>query len=233
LVENTVEIIIFLTQDVILCSDTTFEDIISPFSDPHVFAAYGRQLPHKDANPIATHARYFSYGKNSFIGSLDSKKKLGIKTVFLSNSFAAYRVSEFNKLSGFPENTILCEDMFLAAKGILAGYKVAYVANATVFHSHNYSPMEELRRYFDIGVFHHDQKWIRQSFGETSGEGKKYIVSEFKYLLEHSPRWIPRAIVSNLFKIIGYKLGCNYGLLPVSFRKKLSMHKAYWNKLKN
>ncbi|MEA9389289.1 glycosyltransferase [Acerihabitans sp. TG2] len=230
LIEDLVDIIIFLTQDAILCSNTSIEDIISSFSDPDVFAAYGRQLPHKDANPIARHARNFSYGTKSFISSLEQKKTLGLKTVFLSNSFAAYRVSKFKELSGFPENTILCEDMFLASKGVLAGYKIAYVANSTVFHSHNYSPIDEFNRYFDIGVFHHNENWIRQTFGGAGGEGKKFIISELKYLLINAPLWIPRAIVTNLFKIIGYKLGCSNNLIPFFLKKRISMHKAYWKK---
>ena len=54
---------------------------------------------------------------------------------------------------------------------ILAGYKVAYCAEATVRHSHNYTPWEEFRRYFDTGVFHACEPWIQQQLGGASGEG--------------------------------------------------------------
>src|SRR5690606_29801174 len=116
------------------------------FEDPAVAVAYGRQLPHRDANPIAAHARYFNYGPQSRVVGLDDRARLGIKTVFTSNSFAAYRAVVFNDLGGFPERNILSEDMYLAARAVLAGARIAYVAEACVRHSHNYSPVEEFRR---------------------------------------------------------------------------------------
>ncbi|MDG0208789.1 site-specific integrase, partial [Salmonella enterica subsp. enterica] len=42
-----------------------------------------------------------------------------------------------------PEHTILAEDMFMAARMIQAGYKIAYCAEASVRHSHNYTPKQE------------------------------------------------------------------------------------------
>jgi rhamnosyltransferase len=95
-----------------------------------------------------------------------------LKTVFTSNSFAAYRISTFIELEGFPDSTILSEDMFFAAKSVMAGYSVAYVSDAIVRHSHNYSTLEEFKRYFDIGVFQTDEPWIKQNFGGAGGEGK-------------------------------------------------------------
>src|SRR5690606_25543778 len=153
---------------------------------------------------------------------------MGLKTVFTSNSFAAYRVSVFQELGGFPEKNILSEDMYFAARAVLAGHKVAYVADATVLHSHNYTPMEEFRRYFDIGVFHHDEAWIAQAFGGAGGEGKRFIFSEARYLLRHAPLWLLRACVHNALKILGYKLGKNYTRLPVGLRRRFSMHRKYW-----
>ena len=125
----------------------------------------------------------------------------------MSNSFSAYRIKTFQELGGFPSDTILCEDMYYTAKAVLAGYKVAYVADAIVHHSHNYSPLEEFRRYFDIGVFHADEPWIRKQFGGAGGEGKRFVVSEFRYLLKSDLKYIPVAVLNNAMKILGYKLG--------------------------
>ncbi|MDF7670362.1 glycosyltransferase [Orbaceae bacterium ESL0721] len=223
-----VDIVIFLTQDAILNSSESLANIVTVFEDPNVAIAYGRQLPHTDANPIATHARHFNYKDRSYIADLHSKDEMGMKTVFNSNSFAAYRVSTFNQIGRFPDNTILGEDMYFAAKAVLAGYKIAYVADATVRHSHNYSPLEEFKRYFDIGVFHHDNAWIRQKFGGAGSEGRRFLFSEFYYLLRHAPLWIPLASINNLLKIIGYKLGQHYPRLPFSLIKACSMHKRFW-----
>lgn len=230
-VENStdVDIVIFLTQDAIP-ELNCIKSILSVFNDPKVAVAYGRQLPHDDANPIATHARNFNYSVESHALGLDDKEKYGIKTVFSSNSFSAYRTDVFRELGGFPSNTILGEDMYFAAKAVLAGYKIAYVADSGVKHSHNYSILEEFKRYFDIGVFHHDEPWIRKNFGGAGGEGKRFIFSELNFLLKNAPTWIPLACVNNFFKIIGYKLGQSYSKLPNSLVKKFSMHKGYWYK---
>ena len=119
-----------------------------------VGCASGRQLPHSDASLLASHARHFNYPNVSSIRDEKSISTLGLKAAFCSNSFAAYRVSALYECGGFPLNVILGEDMYVAAKMLLRGYKTAYVANATVYHSHNYSPIEEFKRYFDTGVYH-------------------------------------------------------------------------------
>lgn len=223
------DVAILITQDAIPL-DGFVNKILSAFEDPLVACAYGRQLPHENANSIAQHARFFNYPAKSVVNTKENIPEYGIKTAFTSNSFCAYRVSIFNLLGGFPDNTILSEDMYYAAKAINAGYKVAYVSEAQVMHSHNYSPIEEFKRYFDIGVFHATENWIKKDFGGAGGEGKKFIISEIKYLLHKKLTLIPKACVNNFMKILGYKLGQNYKLLPKNAVKKFSMHKKFWNK---
>ena len=222
------DVIIFLTQDA-LPQPGFLENIISVFNDPQVACAYGRQLPHDDANPLARHARLFNYPEVSHIYEKEDIPQKGLKVAFMSNSFSAYRTDVYQQLGGFPLETILCEDMYLTAKAVQAGYKVAYVADAQVKHSHNYSPAEEFRRYFDIGVFHTDEPWIRQQFGGAGGEGKKFIISELCYLVKQDVRYLPLALINNFMKIAGYKSGQQYKKIPGSIIKKLSMHKRYWN----
>lgn len=182
-VNNQYDVVIFLTQDAIP-QPGFIENIVSVFNDDRVACAYGRQLPHDNANPLATHARMFNYPSKGYVCSAEDIPEMGLKTVFMSNSFSAYRLSIFNSLGGFPSDTILCEDMYFTAKAILNGYRVAYVANAIVKHSHNYNAIEEFKRYFDIGVFHKDEAWIRNKIGGAGGEGKKFILSEFSFLLK-------------------------------------------------
>jgi rhamnosyltransferase len=224
------DVVVFLTQDAILASDASLRELLRAFSDPTVAVAYGRQLPHADANPIAAHARSFNYRERGYVIGKEDGRSMGLKAVFTSNSFAAYRLSVFKDLGGFPEKSILSEDMYFAAKAVMAGHKIAYVADATVLHSHNYTPLEEFRRYFDIGVFHHDEAWIGREFGGAGGEGKRFLISEFRYLAAHAPAWLPRACVHNFLKIAGYKLGKSYSSLPMGLRRRFSMHKKYWNR---
>lgn len=222
------DVVVFLTQDSLFDTSFSLEKIVSVFDDEMVSCVCGRQLPHYDANPLAQHARFFNYPAKNNIKTIDDIPAVGIKVAFMSNSFAAYRYDTFKMLGGFPENTILAEDMYMAAKMILAGYKVAYCAEATVRHSHNYTPREEFRRYFDTGVFHACEPWIQQQLGGASGEGLKFVKSELHYLWQQAPRWIPRALLTTAFKLLGYKLGKSYKRLPKSWCPKLSMYKSYW-----
>ena len=222
------DVYVFLTQDAVLDHPAALDTLLAAFNDPAVAVAYGRQLPHHDANPIAAHARHFNYGAQSHVVGMEDSARLGIKTVFASNSFAAYRASTFNELGGFPERNILSEDMYLAARAVLEGGKVAYVAEACVRHSHNYTPLEEFRRYFDIGVFQADHPWIGEQFGAAEGEGLRFVRSEARRLLAQAPLWLPRACLHNSLKILGYRLGRHYQRLPSTWCSRLSMQPRYW-----
>ncbi|OQO98564.1 rhamnosyltransferase, partial [Geobacillus sp. 44C] len=223
------EIAIFLTQDAILSRENSLEKLMECFSDKRVGAAYGRQLPHINAKPLGAHARLFNYPEKSRIKCLNDRKELGIKTAFISNSFAAYRISALTAVGGFPENTILSEDTYVAAKMLLEGWKIYYSADATVFHSHDYSIKEEFKRYFDIGVFYSREKWIIERFGKAEGEGLKFVISELQYLLKNRKlHLIPSSIFRSILKLVGFKLGSMENFLPLSIKKKISMHRTFW-----
>ncbi|MGG3823603.1 glycosyltransferase [Geobacillus thermodenitrificans] len=225
------EIAIFLTQDAILSRENSLEKLMECFSDKRVGAAYGRQLPHINAKPLGAHARLFNYPEKSRIKCLNDRKELGIKTAFISNSFAAYRISALTAVGGFPENTILSEDTYVAAKMLLEGWKIYYSADATVFHSHDYSIKEEFKRYFDIGVFYSREKWIIERFGKAEGEGLKFVISELQYLLKNRKlHLIPSSIFRSILKLVGFKLGSMENFLPLSIKKKISMHRTFWTK---
>lgn len=224
------EIAVFLTQDALPADTAAIYKLIAAFDDPQVGCAYGRQLPHEDAGPLGAHARLFNYPAESRMKSSEDAPKLGIKTAFISNSFAAYRVSALKEVGGFPIHTILSEDTYVAAKMVLAGWKVAYCAEAQVYHSHDYTIWQEFQRYFDTGVFHGREAWIRQSFGQAEGEGLRFVLSEWRYLLQNGYGYlIPSAIVRTMAKFAGYKLGMMEKKLPLKWKRKFSMHKRFWD----
>lgn len=222
------DIVLFLTQDAVLADSESLVRLIESFSAVNIGAAYGRQLPHLNAMPIEAHARLFNYPAVSSVKSIEDAPRLGIKTAFISNSFAAYRRSALMDVGGFPSNTILSEDTYAAAKMLLHGWKIAYCADAQVYHSHNYSFIQEFKRYFDIGVFQARESWIREKFGQAEGEGLKYVMSEMKYLWNHHSYLIPFACIRTVLKYIGYKLGLWEKQIPVSVKRHISMHKRYW-----
>ncbi|MBD3796066.1 MAG: glycosyltransferase family 2 protein [Epsilonproteobacteria bacterium] len=225
------EIVVFLTQDALPFDEFTIENIIKVFEDEKVGAAYGRQLSYEDANLFGKHLREFNYQGNSYIRDKNDISKYGIKTAFLSDSFACYQKSALESIGWFKSDLILGEDTYAGAEMILGDYKLAYVAEAKVYHSHSYTVWQEFKRYFDIGVFHKCESWILESFGKAEGEGMKYIKSEVKYLLGHGAWYLlPEWFVRNGMKYLGYKLGQKYEKLPMWMIKKFSMHYRWWDK---
>lgn len=223
------DIYVFLTQDAVLEDRKALANILQPFEDPQVGAVCGRQRPHHDANLLAQHARLFNYPEIAQIKTRADIPTLGIKAAFMSNSFSAYRGDALLAVGGFPNHVVLSEDMFVSAKMLLSDFKLVYAGAAVCRHSHNYSLQEEFRRYFDIGVFHAREPWIRQEFGGAGGEGVKYVKSELRFLgFKHLYLW-PAAIVRNTLKLLAYKLGQREACLPVGLKKKIGMYKGYWS----
>jgi len=225
---NDCEIILFLTQDAIPASSDTFAEIVKCFDDPAVAVAYGRQLPHPGATPIESHSREFNYGAVSIRKDAMAATSIGAKVFFCSNSFAAYRRSVLLALGGFRRDLILGEDMEFAARAIKAGHANMYCATAQVFHSHDYSLREVLRRYFDLGVFDEMNAWMREVFGSHGGEGARFVSSELRYVALRSPLEIPRSVLQTAAKLVGYRLGRIERLMPKIVRRKLSMQPGYW-----
>lgn len=220
---------VLLTQDAYLEDSTAIEHLLKPFADDKVGAVCGRQLPHKDATPLAQHARLFNYSSSSKIKSLNDAYYLGLKTPFVSNSFTAYRGDALKAVGGFPEHVILSEDMYVAAKMLINGWKIAYSGEAQCRHSHNYTIKEEFRRYFDQGVFHGRESWIRDHFGGAGGEGMRYVKSELKFLGFARLHLWPSALLRNAFKLLAYKLGQKEKRMSIGLKKKLGMYTGYWN----
>lgn len=221
------DIVVFMTQDAILASPYSLENLTKHFEDESVGAVYGRQLPRKNAHPIEAHARIFNYPDKSQIKTKEDIKTLGIKTVFGSNSFAGYNIKHLIEVGGFPK-TILSEDTYAFAKLILSGYKIIYDKDATVYHSHYLSIREEFKRYFDTGVFHAKNPWIMDIFGKAQDEGKKFVKSELSYLWNTQKTLIPQALLRTISKYLAFKIGTKEAYLPIFIKKKLSMHKNFW-----
>jgi rhamnosyltransferase len=205
-VRDRVNVVVFMTQDAVLADDGALERLLNAFRDPAVAAAYGRQLPHPDANPFGTHARRFNYGPVPMVKRLADLDRLGLKTCFFSNSFGAYRCDALGAIGGFP-TTDFGEDMLAVARLLIDGRHIAYVAEACVHHSHDYSIRDEFWRYYSTGQFHKLHPWLLEAFGGATGEGARFVLSEARYLVEKAPHLLPAMGIRTLAKYLGYRLG--------------------------
>ena len=222
------EFAVFLTQDAVLEGPESIGALLQTFSDATVGAAYGRQVPHAGAGPFEAHVILFNYGACSETRSIADARRLGIKTAYLSNSFAAYRLSVLAACGGFPSHLILGEDTGVAVKMLLAGWSIRYCADARVRHSHAYTIGQDARRYFDFGVLHAQLPELMRNFGAAESEVMRFVTSELRYVARHAPWRLPLVPVRNAAKYAGYRLGRIFEHLPRTLCRGLSMTRGYW-----
>ncbi|MBD8679951.1 glycosyltransferase [Sphingomonas sp. CFBP 13720] len=223
-------IVVMLTQDAIPQGNEAILRLVDAFADPQVGMAYGRQLPRRVARGIERHARLTNYPPRSETRSLADRERIGVKTVFCSDSFAAYRTSALAAVGGFPEDAFFAEDQLVAGRMLIDDWRIAYCGDAEVQHSHGYTMVEEFRRYFDVGVFHGRNRWLIDTFGAAEGEGLRFIRSELAYLMRHDPLLLPSAMVRTLAKYAGYKMGSREAKLSNAWKQRLSMQPFYWRR---
>ena len=155
-------------------------------------------------------------------------ERLGFKSIFFSDSFGAYRRSALMSVGGFSPDVIFGEDTLVVARMHRAGWKTVYVADAAVRHSHAYSIAEEFRRYFDIGVLHARENWLVEQFGSASGEGRRFVISELKYLLRHGAHLVPSAFCARLQSTWGTRSGGGRVGSRPRLKHRLGLNRQYW-----
>jgi rhamnosyltransferase len=221
-----------MTQDAMPADANAVERLIRPLVErENTAVTFGRQLPHPQASPVSAHLRAFNYPEESYRRSLSDKTRYGIKAAFLSNAFSAYRKSALEGIGWFKEDLILGEDTYAGARLLMAGHEIEYVADARVYHSHEYTVAQEFGRYFDIGVFHSNEEWIIKEFGKAESEGKRYILSGMSYLSRNGMRlMIPGFIARSAAKYLGYRIGRSSKHLPKVFARTCSMHPGWWDR---
>lgn len=223
------EFLLYLTQDAIPTDRHAIARLFAWFTDPAVGMVFGRQLPRPEAGAIERHARFFNYPDTSVERTWPSAKRLGIKAVFASNAFAGYRRRMLSEIGGFPEPVIMGEDQVAAARALLANWTTVYAGDAVVEHSHRYPLLAELQRYFDNGVSHGQNRDLFKCFETATGEGRRFVTSELRYLLHHAPVRIPEAFLRSALKLAGYKMGLHEAILPAPVKRRLAMHPAFFS----
>jgi rhamnosyltransferase len=230
LVDQSADILIYMTQDAIPVDASFLEKILDPFEDPEVGIVYGRQMPVPGATPLEAFPRLFNYPDNSVVKSRRDLPTMGIKTFFCSDSFCAYRATAWDAVGGFPKDVIIGEDQYIAAKMIQCGYKIAYSAEAQVYHSHDYTILQEFQRYFDTGAFFSQQRWILDLAGRAEGEGLRFLRAQTAYLWKIGKAYlIPYSVLLTIVKYFGYRLGLLEMYIPTSLKISFSQQKYFWH----
>ena len=128
--ESDADIIVFITQDVKIVRDDWLYYLTKDIIDGKVDACYSRQLCNN--NTIEKYTRESNYPEKSRIVSKEDVKKLGLKTFFFSDASSAISNQVFKKLNGYDQKKLpISEDMYIAYKLIMNGYKIKYCSDNT------------------------------------------------------------------------------------------------------
>lgn len=224
------EYVIMMTQDALPEGDDLIERLVSALkADPKAAAAYARQLPNRDAGLTEICTRNFNYPAEPATKTAADLPKLGIKTFFCSNVCAAYRMDVLEELGGFPEPMIFNEDMVYAGRAVQKGWHIRYEAEARVFHSHNYGALQQFHRNFDLGVSQAQHPEVFAGV-PSEGEGIRFVKSVLKFLKEnHALREGPSFVTGCAFRLLGYRLGKGYRVLPAFLVRAFTGSPDYWN----
>ena len=222
------DIVVMMTADAVASNDSAIRKLIDPIVKGQAAIAYGRQQPRKDADPFEAVPRLFNYPAESQIRSIADISKYGVYTFFCSNSFAAYLNSALDEVGGFDE-LLTNEDYFAAAKILQKGYRIAYVADALVEHSHKYTIAEDFKRYFDTGYVRAERQWVSRLAGQAEGRGLKLLGMTLAALRKYNLFLLPKAFFVFFVRWLGFRIGYLALHLPGGFNKKLSSQPYYWD----
>ena len=226
--KSDADIFVMMTQDAMPVDDRLIEKLVDALQQEKVAAAYARQLAKPDCNEAEHFMRQFNYPEESCVKSLEDLDKLGIKTYFCSDVCCAYNRKIYEELGGFIRHAIFNEDMIYAAKAMKHGYRVAYVADAQVLHSHNYNCSQQFKRNFDIGVSQADHPEVFEGV-PSEGEGIRSVKATIAHLKKNNmQKMIPYVILQSGFKYMGYRLGKQYKHLPKRLVLACTSNESYW-----
>jgi rhamnosyltransferase len=222
------DVLVFMTQDAEPADRTLIENLTKPLSAPGVRAAYGRQLARPGAKPTERFLRCFNYPEESRVTGAEDIPRLGIKAMFFSNVCSAVRREFWEKAGGFPSGIVLSEDLVLAAELVHRGYRIAYAADAGVYHSHAGSWLRQFRHYFDIGTMLAENAALHR-IPPPEGEGRRFLREQIHFLARTGHRrWIPYALFETAMKFAGYLLGRRFAGMPFAWKSAISLNRNYW-----
>lgn len=200
------DIVVYMTQDAIPADGNAVGNLVQFLLEHDNMAAVcGRQLPSEDTGPLGAYARLYNYGVTSCINTKKDIPVKAIRTAFMSDSFSAYRRKQLLQIGGFPTEVNFGEDMYVAAKLILAGYATGYCAEAQVYHAHDLSLVDEIKRNYQMSKFHQANPWLLQNFGKAEKTGAAFVKAELHYFAGRG-EWInvTKSLMQDGAKMMGY-----------------------------
>lgn len=198
--DSKADIIVFITQDIIIEKDDWLYELVNPIIKGEAEACFSRQLC-KD-NSIEKYTREKNYPSKSRIVSKKDIDELGLNAFFFSDASSAIKRDVFVKLNGYDnKNLPISEDMYIAYKIIQNGYRIKYCAKSEVVHYHNFTLKQQYDRYKLTGKFFKQNNYLDKYGTNKSGGGlAKYILKRaiqdknFNVLINFLPNMVARYV---------------------------------------
>lgn len=207
--DSDADIVVFITQDVKIIRDDWLYYLTKDINEGTVDACYSRQLC--DNNTIEKYTRECNYPEISKIVSKEDIPELGLKTFFFSDASSAIKRDIFVKLKGYDQKKlVISEDMYIAYKLIMNGYKIKYCAQSEVIHSHRFTLKQYYNRYKDTGKFFRENSYLNDyKVNQAGGSMAIYVLKRalqdknFSVLVNFLPNMATRFIGMKMGKING------------------------------
>jgi rhamnosyltransferase len=216
------EVVVWLSADAIPQSRNWLATLIAPFANPQVMGAYGRQIARPNHSPLQHFRLSYIYPATSCVRTSVNVLRGDERAYGFSDVNGCVRRS-FWDTHQYPEDILIGEDVAMARTIIDNGYATAYVAEAVVEHSHDFTPREFFRRYFALGTTFGRIGLDGTTKGpKVRGMGLDYAVRELRWCFaHHGLAWGARSVASSLAKGCGYWLGRRHAVLPGFIKRRL------------
>ena len=206
---STADIIVFITQDIDIRNENWLEKLVEPIINNEAEACFSRQLTKYDN--IEKYTREKNYPAESYVNTKQDIEKKGLRTFFFSDASSAIKTEIFKKLNGYDgKNLPISEDMYIAYKIIMSGYRIKYCADSVVYHSHKFTLKQLYERYKLTGQFFKQNSYLDQYGTNKSGGGlAKYILK--RAIQDRNIKVLLRFIPDMSARFIGMKMGKRNG----------------------
>lgn len=149
------DVILLLTQDATPLDENWLPALVACYEDPQVGAAYCRQVPRDDCNPlIKQRILEWAAGRpDRVVQRIDDPATFDTLTPMERLQLCAYdNVAGSVRRTAWEEHKFghraFGEDVAFGKKLILSGHSIVYEPKSAVVHSHNRTPKEEGKRIY-------------------------------------------------------------------------------------
>ncbi len=203
--KSDADILVFITQDVVIEREDWLEKLVAPIISGEVDASFSRQI--SKYNNIEKYTREKNYPEQSYVNTKADLETKGLKAYFFSDASSAIKTETFKKLGGYDGKPLPTnEDMYIAYKLITNDYKIKYCADSVVCHSHKFTLKQVYNRYRLVGRFMAQNPHL-DSHGTTKAGGglAKYILK--RALKQFNIKVLFRFLPDMMARYFGMKKG--------------------------